>query len=173
VLLVAFGQFLGEPARARRRGHHLEIEQLMRFEVRIRTGFLFALPGAPSVGILTGYLDAGLLHQLIQLPPPPDPTQIIVYSWRAPMTLSTDNQYVRSVTSQPPPVADAFPAGMTELRFIGAPIDRHGGYTLVGSAAPADVEFLAPPELELFLFGGPLSDVEFAVSQSGRIFSDD
>jgi hypothetical protein len=80
---------------------------------------------------------------------------------------------VRSVASQPPPVADAFPAGMSEIRFAGSPIDRDGRYTLVGSAAPADVEFLAPPELELFLFGGPLSDVEFAVLQSGRLSSDD
>jgi hypothetical protein len=174
VLLVAIGQFLGEsPARARRRGHHFEIEEQVHFEVRIRTGFLFELPGAPPVGILTGYLDAGLLHQLIQLPPPPDPTQIIVYSWRAHMTLSTENQYVRPVAAEPPPVADAFPAGMTEIRFAGSPIDCHGRYTVVGSAAPAGVEFLAPPELELFLFGGPLSDVEFAVTQSGRLSDED
>jgi hypothetical protein len=95
VLLVAIGQFAGDgEARAIRRGHQFTVEETMQFEVRIRTGFLFALAGAPqvAVGILTGYLDMGLLHQLIQLPPPPDPTQIIVYNWRAPMTLSTDNQ---------------------------------------------------------------------------------
>ena len=38
---------------------------MVQFQVRIRVGFLFTAPagvGAPSVGILTGYLTMGLLH---------------------------------------------------------------------------------------------------------------
>jgi hypothetical protein len=177
IFLCAIGQFLPEgPARSRLRGHLFEIQETVHFEVRIRTGFLFTpaagIP-APSIGILTGYLDFGLLHQLIQLPPPANAAEVVVYSWRAPMTLSTENRFVRSIAGEPPPVADPFPSGMSQLRFTGSPVDHHGNYTLVGSARPADVQFVAPPELELFLFGGPLSDVEFAVLQRGRLLRDD
>jgi len=45
----------------------------MVFEVRIRIGFLFEPPvgaQAPAVGLLTGYLNFGFLHQLIRFPPP-------------------------------------------------------------------------------------------------------
>jgi hypothetical protein len=52
-----------------------------------------------------GPSDFGLLHQLIQLPPPPNAADPVVYTWRAPMTLSTDGAYVRATATEPPPVA--------------------------------------------------------------------
>lgn len=174
ILLVAIGQFVadGVPT-ARLRGANFEVSKTARFEVRIRTGFLFEPPAGvpvPPVGVLVGYLDFGLLHQLIQLPPPPNASDLVVYTWRAPMTLSTDGSYVRATATEPPPVAEAFPPGMRELRFQGSRVDNDGNYTIVGSASPANVEFLAPPELELFLFGvTSLSDVEFAVLERGRL----
>src|SRR5262249_31932995 len=149
-------------------GPIFEVDKTMHFEVRIRTGFLFQPPAGTSgqsVGVLVGYLDFGLLHQLIQLPPPPNPSQLVTYSWRAPMTLSTKNSYVRQTATEPKPVADAFPAGQTEIRFEGANLDAANQYTLVGSAQ--HVEFLAPPEIVQFLFGTTsLSDVEFAVKET-------
>jgi len=174
ILLVAIGRFVADgPTTARLRGANFDVDKIVRFEVRIRTGFLFQPPAgvpAPPVGVLTGFLDFGLLHQLIQLPPPPNAADLVVYTWRAPMTLSTSGSYVRSTATEPPPVADAFPAGLDEVRFQGSRVDNDGKYTLVGSAAPADVQFMAPPELELFLFGvTSLTDVEFAVLERGRL----
>ena len=174
ILLVAIGRFVADGmTTARLRGANFEVSKIARFEVRIRTGFLFEPPAGvpvPPVGVLVGFLDFGLLHQLIQLPPPPNASDLVVYTWRAPMTLSTDGSYVRATATQPPPVAEAFPPGMSELRFEGRRVDNDGHYTIVGSASPADVEFLAPPELELFLFGvTSLSDVEFAVLERGRL----
>jgi len=74
ILLVAIGRFVadGVPT-ARLRGANFDVTKIARFEVRIRTGFLFEPPAgipAPPVGVLVGYLDFGLLHQLIQQPPP-------------------------------------------------------------------------------------------------------
>jgi hypothetical protein len=173
VLLVAIGQFLAEGTTTGKiTGDTFEIQKTARFQVRIRTGFIFNSPSGPSgnVGVLTGYLDMGTLHQLIQLPPPPDPSQIVVYDWKAPMTLSTANSYVRQVATEPKPVADAFPAGLTEINFQGEPIDNNGNYTVVGFAKPSDVQFTAPPELEQFLFGtNNLTDVEFALLEEGTL----
>jgi hypothetical protein len=82
------------------------------------------------------------------------------------MTLSTENRYIRPTATEPHPVADAFPAGMDAIRFIGSHVDNAGRYTIVGHAT--HVPFEAPPELALFLFGTPvLTDVEFAVEESG------
>jgi hypothetical protein len=95
-----------------------------------------------------------------------DPNEIVVYDWRATMSLTTHNRYIRSTTTEPRPVADAFPTGLSEIRFIGRHVDRDGHYTIVGHAN--NVPFQAPPELTLFLFGVPvLTDVEFAVEESG------
>jgi hypothetical protein len=169
VLLVAIGQFLAEGATAGKlTGNEFEVTKTMRFEVRIRTGFIFQAPGAQSVGVLTGFLDFGTLHQLIQLPPPPNPQEIVRYEWKAPMTLSTKGSYVRPIANEPKPVADAFDAGLTEIRFEGEKIDDAGNYKIVGFAKPADVQFTAPPELVQFLFGSTsLTDVEFACSEEG------
>src|SRR5262249_9130270 len=110
----------------------------------------------------------GTLHQLIQLPPPPNPTQIVLYDWRAQMKLSTEHKYVRKVANEPSPVADAFPTGLKEIDFQGKPVDNAGRYTIVGHAKPDEVQFTAPPELEQFLFGTTsLTDVEFAVLEKG------
>src|SRR5262245_11534506 len=116
-LLVAIGQFLptGE-VKGRVTGVNFEVEKVVQFEVRIRTGFIFTPPqgiAAPSVAILVGYLTMGLLHQLIQLPPPPNPNEVVLYNWRAPMKLSTSGEYVRKVAEEPVPVANPFEAGLT------------------------------------------------------------
>jgi hypothetical protein len=171
VLLVAIGQLLAEGSTTGRlTGDNFEVTKTMRFQVRVRTGFIFEAPGNPAanVGVLTGFLDMGTLHQLIQLPPPPNPSEIVLYDWKTNMTLSTGNSYVRPIAKEPVPVADAFPAGLTEIRFEGEKIDKDGNYKIVGSSRPADVQFTAPPELEQFLFGTTqLTDVEFAYSEEG------
>lgn len=172
VFLVAMGQFIqAGPLTGKLAGGSFRVTKTVHFQVRIRTGFLFRPPAAvnaPAVGILIGYLDFGLLHFLIGLPAPPNASEIVVYSWRAPMTLSTENRYVRSTSTEPPPVADAFPTGMREINFNGSHVDNAGRYTIVGSAK--NVEFLAPPELVQFLFRQTsLSDVEFAVQESGSL----
>jgi hypothetical protein len=173
VLLVAIGQQLAEGTTgARKHGPYFEVTKTFRFQVRIRTGFIFQPPGNPAgnVSILVGFLDMGTLHQLIQLPPPPNPTDIVLYDWKANFTLSTDNRYVRPIANEPRPVADGFEPGLTEIRFEGSPVDHNGNYTIVGHGRPSDVTFTAPPELEQFLFGTTsLTDVEFALSESGTL----
>ena len=164
------GQFLPTTAiAAGLAGASFRVTKEVHFEVRIRIGFLFQPPAgvpAPAVGILVGYLDFGLLHQLIQLPPPPNASQVVVYSWRASMTLSTENRFVHRIATEPPPVPDAFEDDIKQISFIGSHIDNAGRYTIVGNAE--HVEFLAPPELVQFLFGQTsLADVEFAVQERG------
>ena len=169
VLLVAMGQFLPTTSVAGKlAGGSFLVTKEVHFEVRIRIGFLFQPPttSMSPVGVLVGYLDFGLLHQLIGLQPPPNALDVVVYSWRATMTLSTENSFIRQIATEPPPVADAFEPGLEELQFIGSQVDNAGNYTIVGSAQ--HVEFLAPPELVQFLFGQTsLTDVEFAVQEKG------
>ena len=170
ILLVAMGQFLPTTAVAGKlAGASFLVTKEVHFEVRIRIGFLFQPPAgipSPAVGLLVGYLDFGLLHQLIQLPPPPNASEVVVYSWRSTMTLSTENRFVRPIASEPPPVADPFEDDIDQIRFIGSHVDHVGRYTIVGHAE--HVEFLAPPELVQFLFGQTsLADVEFAVQEKG------
>jgi hypothetical protein len=173
VFITAIGQFLGEgSSTGRLAGANFEVTKTVHFEVRIRIGFRFTPPAgssAPPIVVLVAWLTEGMLAQLIpQLPPPANPNEVIVYSWSAPMTLSTGHSYVRTFASQPPPVADPFPAGQTEVSFVGSKVDDVGRFTIVGSAGPQQVAFQAPPALQFFLFGtNQLTDVEFAVEQSG------
>lgn len=171
LFLVAIGHF--EPTTgvidAKRVGTSFSVTRDTEFQVRVRVGFLFQPPAglqAPRVGIVT-WLTRGLVDLLIGvLPDPGTENDIVVYDWRATMTLSTENSYVREVASQPPPVADGLPAGLDAIRFIGSPVDSSGRYTIVGHAE--HVPFAAPPELVQFLFGTTvLTDVEFAVEESG------
>src|SRR5262249_34713327 len=172
-LLVAIGHFEPTPGTigAERHGHQLAVVRDVEFEVKVRVGFRFEPPPGlpvPPVGILTGWLTHGLVDQLIGAPVGPDANEIVVYNWRSTMTLSTETSFVRDVATEPPPVADAFPAGLDAIRFVGRDIDRNGNYTIVGHGE--HVPFDAPPELALFLFGVPvLQDVEFAVEESGVI----
>ncbi len=170
-LLVAIGSFQPTPGtiQAQLAGGRFAVTRDVEFQVRIRIGFLFEPPpGAtlPRVGILTGWLTRGMVDALIGVAPGPNAGDIVVYDWRAAMTLSTEDRYIRSTAAEPPPVADAFPTGLEAIRFIGSPVDNLGRYTIVGSAA--QVPFQAPPELVQFLFGtSVLTDVEFAIEESG------
>ena len=171
-LLVAIGHFEPTPnvIRAKLTGGHFAVTRDVEFQVKVRVGFVFEPPPGlpvPRVSILTGWLTRGLVDFLIGRSPDPgsDPT-LVVYDWRTTMTLSTEHRYVRSIATEPRPVADGFPADMKEISFLGSHVDRDGRYTIVGTAN--HVPFQAPPELALFLFGVPvLTDVEFAVEESG------
>jgi hypothetical protein len=170
-LLIALGHFEPTPGplAADLRGDRLAVTRDLEFQVKVRVGFRFQPPAGlvvPPVGVLTGWLTHGLVDQLIGQPPGANANDLVVYNWRSTMTLSTEDSYLRSTASEPPPVADAFPAGLDAVRFTGQRVDRRGGYTLVGHGV--HVPFDAPPELALFLFGVPvLTDVEFAVEESG------
>jgi hypothetical protein len=172
-LLVAIGHFEPTPSviEAQLAGGRLAVTRDIEFQVKVRVGFIFTSPAGlnlPNVSILTGWLTRGLVDSLIGQTPGPgvDPNEIVVYDWRATMSLTTENRYIRSTATEPRPVADAFPTGLSEISFIGSPVDRDGRYTIVGHAD--QVPFEAPPELVLFLFGVPvLTDVEFAVEESG------
>jgi len=171
VLLVAMGSFQPTPAviQAQLAGGRFAVTRDVEFQVRVRIGFLFQPPSGvavPNVGILTGWLTRGLVDQLIGTQPGTNAGDIVVYDWRATMTLSTENHYIRSTASEPPPVADAFPAGLQQIQFLGSPVDNQGRYTIVGSAS--QVPFQAPPELVQFLFGTTtLTNVDFAIQESG------
>jgi hypothetical protein len=172
-LLVAIGHFEPTPSviEAELAGGRLAVTRDIEFQVKVRVGFAFRPPAGlplPSASILTGWLTRGLVDSLIGVTPEPgaDPNEIVVYDWRATMSLTTENRYIRSTATEPRPVADAFPTGLGEISFIGSPVDQDGHYTIVGHAD--QVPFEAPPELALFLFGVPvLTDVEFAVEESG------
>ena len=175
VLLVAMGSFQPTPGiiQAQLAGGLFTVTRDVEFQVRVRIGFLFQPPSgvaAPNVGILTGWLTNGLVDQLIGVQPGANKGDIVVYDWRTTMTLSTENRYIRSTASEPPPVADAFPPGLEEIQFRGVPVDKAGRYTIVGSAS--HVPFQAPPELVQFLFGTPtLTDVDFAIEESGVLIA--
>lgn len=170
-LLVAIGHFEPTPSviQAQLAGGRFAVTRDVEFQVKVRVGFVFEPPPGlpvPSVSILTGWLTRGLVDLLIGAPPGVDANQLVVYDWRTTMTLSTENRYVRSTATEPPPVADAFAGGLTQISFLGSPVDRAGRYTIVGHGS--HVPFEAPPELALFLFGVPvLTDVEFALEESG------
>ena len=169
--LVAMGSFQTTPGtiQADLAGGSFAVTRDVEFQVRVRIGFLFQPPqgiAAPRVGILTGWLTRGFVDMLIGVPPGANAGDIVVYDWRTTMTLSTENRYVRSTATEPPPVADAFPTGLEAIQFLGSPVDKAGRYTIVGSAS--GVPFQAPPELVQFLFGTTvLTDVEFAIEESG------
>ena len=169
--LVAMGSFQTTPGtiQAQLASGRFAVTRDVEFQVRVRIGFLFQPPtgvAVPRVGILTGWLTRGFVDLLIGVPPGANASDIVVYDWRTTMTLSTENRYVRSTASEPPPVADAFPAGLDAIQFLGSPVDKAGRYTIVGFAV--GVPFQAPPELVQFLFGTTvLTDVEFAIEESG------
>jgi hypothetical protein len=173
--LVAIGHFEPTPGviHAKLAGGSFAVTRDTEFQVQVRVGFVFEPPAgvpAPRVGILTGWLTHGLVDELIGAAPGPNANDLVVYNWRATMTLSTENRYIRATATEPPPVADGFPAGLDAIRFLGSHVDNHGQYTIVGHAA--HVAFDAPPELALFLFGTPvLTDVEFAVEESGVLMA--
>ena len=170
-LLVAIGSFVPTPGviQADLAGGRFTVTRDVEFQVRVRIGFLFQPPpglSVPRVGILTGWLTRGFVDLLIGATPGANANDVVVYDWRATMTLSTENRYIRSIIAEPPPVADAFPAGLDAIEYLGSPVDNAGRYTIVGSAA--QVPFEAPPELVQFLFGTTvLTDVEFAIQESG------
>ena len=169
--LVAMGSFQTTPGtiQAQLAGGRFAVTRDVEFQVRVRIGFLFQPPAGvavPRVGILTGWLTRGFVDLLIGIPPGANAGDIVVYDWRTTMTLSTENRYVRLTAAEPPPVADAFPAGLDAIQFLGSPVDKAGRYTIVGFAS--QVPFQAPPELVQFLFGTTvLTDVEFAIEESG------
>ncbi|HKW98796.1 MAG TPA: hypothetical protein VJN43_13745 [Bryobacteraceae bacterium] len=169
--LVAIGHFQPTPGviQAKLAGGSFAVTRDTEFQVQVRVGFLFEPPAgspAPRVGILTGWLTHGLVDSLIGVTPGANANDLVVYNWRTTMTLSTENRFIRSTATEPKPVADAFPAGLDAIRFIGSHVDNAGRYTIVGHGE--HVPFDAPPELALFLFGTPvLTDVEFAVEESG------
>ena len=171
--LVAMGSFQTTPGtiQAQLAGGRFDVTRDVEFQVRVRIGFLFQPPNGltvPRVGILTGWLTRGFVDLLIGIPPGANAGDIVVYDWRTTMTLSTENRYVRLTAAEPPPVADAFPAGLEAIQFLGSPVDKAGRYTIVGSASA--VPFEAPPELVQFLFGTTvLTDVEFAIEESGVV----
>jgi hypothetical protein len=175
-LLVAIGHFEPTPGPidAQLAGGRFAVTRDVEFEVKVRVGFIFQPPTgvpAPNVSILTGWLTRGLVDFLIGTTPGPgvDPNEIVVYNWRTAMTLDTETHFIRQVATEPHPVADGFPPGLTEISFRGDAVDKAGNYTIVGHAS--HVPFQAPPELSLFLFGVPvLTDVEFAVEESGVLF---
>jgi hypothetical protein len=171
IFLCAIGQLLAEGSTTGRlTGNNFEVTKDMRFQVRIRTGFIFQSPGNPAgnIGVLTGFLTHALLHQLIQLPPPPNPDEVVLYDWKAPMTLSTSGSYVRPIANEPTPVANPFRPGVTEIRFEGDQIDNAGKYKIAGFAPASSVVFTAPPQLVQFLFQtNQLTDVEFAYMEEG------
>jgi hypothetical protein len=172
-LLVAIGHFEPTPSviEAELDGPRFAVTREIEFQVKVRIGFVFTPPAGsnlPNVSILTGWLTRGLVDSLIGTTPAPgvDPNEVVVYDWRATMSLTPQNRYIRSTADEPRPVADAFSPGLSEIRFIGSQVDRNGQYTIVGHAE--NVPFQAPPELALFLFDVPvLTDVEFAIEESG------
>jgi hypothetical protein len=172
IFLVAIGQFVPNATAMKatlEEDGRFSVTRDTEFQVQIRIGFLFQPPAgvpAPNVGILTGWLTRGLVDTLIGVTPGATANDIVVYGWRTTMTLSTENQYIRSTATEPKPVADAFPPGLEDVSFIGSRVDEQGNFTIVGHGT--QVPFQSIPELDIFLFGVPvLTDVEFALEETG------
>jgi hypothetical protein len=173
VILMAIGEFKkhGEPT-GKLAGRSLRIQEDVHFVVQLRPVFLFEPPPyvpVPSVGVIAPYVTLADLHGLLGLAPPAvGGTDIVTYSWRSQMELSTENRYIRSTASEPVPVAKPFGPDQSEVRMVGMHVDDTGMYSVVGSVLHP--EFDAPPILLQFLFGTTnLTDVEFVVEEMGML----
>src|SRR5215467_1632248 len=165
--LMALGNFLDTaPAVGALTGRKFQIIKDVAFQVQLKLGFLFRPPAgvaAPSVGILLGYVTIADLYGLLREPPPPTGgEELVIYSWRATMQLSTENKFIRQTATEPFPQADPFDPGLTEIRLEGSPVDRAGHYAIVGSVK--NPEFSVPDVVLQVIFGtSTLTDIEYAV----------
>jgi hypothetical protein len=169
--LMALGNFLDTaPAAGALTGRKFQIIKDVAFQVQLKLGFLFRPPAgvtAPSVGILLGYVTIADLYGLLREPPPPTGgEELVTYSWRATMQLSTENKFVRQTATEPFPQGDPFDPGLTEIRMEGSPVDGAGNYAIVGSVK--NPEFSAPDVLLRVIFGtSTLTGIEYAVREEG------
>jgi len=171
--LMALGNFLDTaPARGQLASGVFSVTKDVAFQVQLKLGFLFQPPTgvtAPSVGILLGYVTIADLHGLLREPPPATGgEELVTYSWRARMELSTENQFIRQTATEPLAQGDPFDPGLTEIRLEGSRVDGVGNYAIVGSVK--DPKFSAPDVLLRAIFGTPaLTDIEFAVREEGLL----
>jgi hypothetical protein len=169
--LMALGNFMDTPpALGKQMGGVFQVIKDVGFQVQLKLGFLFQPPAgvpAPSVGILLGYVTIADLHGLLREPPPPTGgDEVVTYSWRARMTLSTENRYIRQTATEPLAQGDPFDPSLTEIRLEGSRVDSAGNYAIAGFVK--DPEFSAPDVLLRSIFGTTtLPGIEFAVREEG------
>jgi hypothetical protein len=169
--LMALGNFLDTaPAVGNLTGPKFQIIKDVAFQVQLKLGFLFRPPAgvtAPSVGILLGYVTIADLYGLLrEAPPATGGDELVTYSWRATMQLSTENQFIRQTATEPLAQGDPFDPGLTEIRLEGSRVDEAGNYAIVGSVK--DPVFSAPDVLLRTIFGtSTLTGIEFAVREEG------
>ena len=169
--LMALGNFMDTaPAVGTLKNGKFQVNKDVGFQVQLKIGFLFRPPAgvtAPSVGILLGYVTIADLYGLLREPPPATGgEELVTYSWRATMQLSTENQFIRQTATEPFPQGDPFDPALTEIRMEGSRVDGAGNYAIVGSVK--NPEFSAPDVLLRSIFGTTtLPGIEFAVREEG------
>ena len=165
---VAVGQFdLPPPATVTGSlvGNVFSVKKMVDFRVQILVAYIY-MP--LRIGIMSPFITNGQAAGYLGVPVPPgtDPNAPLAYEWKAELEMSTANSFVRPIASLPPPFADPWAPGTTEVRMEGKALDNLDRYSIVGSTGGVIPTSTVPAILQV-LFGTTTPVCQFAYAEHG------